>query len=52
VTVATLTTSDGGAGAVGFERSSGPTIAFDLFLRVIGDDGAVLESGCMVIIGK
>jgi len=52
VTVATLTTSAGGAGAVEFERSGGPTIAFDLFLRVIGGDGTVLESECMVIIGK
>jgi hypothetical protein len=52
VTVATLTTSAGGAGAVEFERSGGPTISFDLFLRVIGDDGSVLESECMVIIGK
>jgi hypothetical protein len=45
VTVATLTTSAGGAGAVEFERSGGPTISFDLFLRVIGDDGTVLEAG-------
>jgi hypothetical protein len=52
VTVATLTTSAGGAGAVEFERSAGPTIAFDLFLRVIGGDGTVLESECMVITGK
>jgi hypothetical protein len=52
VTVATLTTSAGGAGAVEFERSGGPTMSFDLFLRVIGDDGSVLESACMTIIGK
>jgi hypothetical protein len=52
VTVATLTTSAGGAGAVEFERSGGPTGSFDLFLRVVGDDGTVLESECMVIIGK
>jgi hypothetical protein len=52
VTVATLTTSAGGAGAVEFERSGGPTMSFDLFLRVIGDDGTVLQSGCMTIIGK
>jgi len=51
VTVATLTTSAGGAGAVEFERSGGTT-SFDLFLRVIGDDGTVLESECMVIIPK
>jgi len=52
VTVATLQTSAGGAGAVEFERTGGPTISFDLFLRVIGSDGTVLQSGCMVIIGK
>jgi len=50
-TVATLTTSAGGAGAVEFLRN-GPLLNFDLFLRVIGSDGTVLESGCMVIIGK
>ena len=55
VPVATLTTSAGGAGAVEFERGgrgSGPTMPFDLFLRVIGSDGTVLQSGCMTIIGK
>lgn len=52
VTVATLTTSAGGAGAVEFERSGGPTTSFDLFLRVIGDDGTVLESKCMIILVK
>lgn len=50
-TVATLTTSAGGAGAVEFERT-GPLLDFDLLLRVIGDDGTVLQSGCMIIIGK
>jgi len=49
--VATLTTSAGGAGAVEFERT-GPLLNFDLFVRVIGDDGSVLQSECMVIIGK
>src|SRR6266550_5540026 len=44
-TVATLQTSSGGAGAVEFERNGGPTQAFDLFLRVIGADGTVLQSG-------
>src|SRR6185437_15371438 len=55
VPVATLTTSAGGAGAVEFERGgrgSGPTVPFDLFLRVLGSDGTVLQSGCMTIIGK
>jgi hypothetical protein len=50
-TVATLTTSAGGAGAVEFERP-GPLLNFDLFLRVIGDDGTVLQSECMTIIPK
>jgi hypothetical protein len=52
VPVATLTTSAGGACAVEFERSDGPTAAFDLRLRVLGSDGTVLQSGCMTIIGK
>jgi hypothetical protein len=50
-TVATLTTSAGGAGAVEFART-GALLNFDLFLRVIGSDGTVLQSGCMIIIGK
>jgi hypothetical protein len=50
-TVATLATSPGGAGAVEFERT-GPLLNFDLFIRVIGSDGTVLESECMIIIGK
>jgi hypothetical protein len=33
-------------------RGSGPTVPFDLFLRVLGSDGTVLQSGCMTIIGK
>jgi hypothetical protein len=37
---------------VEFERSGGPTSSFDLFLRVIGDNGTVLQSGCMILIGK
>jgi len=50
-TVATLTTSAGGAGAVEFERT-GPLLNFDLFIRALGNDGTVLESSCMIIIGK
>jgi hypothetical protein len=50
-TVATLRTSAGGAGAVEFERT-GPLLNFDLFIRVVGDDGTVLQSECMIIIGK
>ena len=49
--VATLTTSAGGAGAEEFKRA-GPALNFDLVLRVLGDDGSVLQSECMVIIGK
>jgi hypothetical protein len=51
VTVGTLTTSAGGAGAAEFKRA-GPLLDFDLFLRVIGSDGTVLQSRCMIIIGK
>jgi hypothetical protein len=50
-TVATLKTSAGGAGAVEFERT-GPLLNFDLSIRAIGDDGTVLQSGCMIIVGK
>jgi hypothetical protein len=50
-TVATLTTSTGGAGAVEFERT-GPILNFDLLIRAIGDDGTVLQSRCMIVIGK
>jgi hypothetical protein len=51
VPVATLTTSAGGAGAVEFQRT-GPLLDFDLFIRVVGDDGTVLQSGCMIVVGK
>jgi hypothetical protein len=52
--VAILHASAGGAGAVEFERSGGPPegSSFDLFLRVIGNDGTVLQSSCMVITVK
>jgi hypothetical protein len=53
-TVASLTTSAGGAGAVEFER--GPSVlppdAFDLQVRVVGDDGTVLQSACMTVYVK
>ena len=50
VTVATLQTSAGGAGAVEFVRTGGPEgLKFNLFIRVLGADGTVLESGCMTI---
>ncbi|MGN6792065.1 MAG: hypothetical protein ACTHJW_06710 [Streptosporangiaceae bacterium] len=53
VTVATLQTSAGGAGAVEFVRSGGQEGSkFDLFLRVLGSDGSVLQSGCMTITVK
>jgi hypothetical protein len=50
-TVATLQTSSGGAGAVEFERT-GPLLVFDLLVRVVGDDGTVLQSECMTITAK
>jgi hypothetical protein len=50
LTVATLTTSEGGAGAVHFVRQGGTT-DFDVLLRVIGD-GTVLQSECMTVIVK
>jgi hypothetical protein len=53
--VATLDTSSGGAGAVEFERtnSSSPSGSrFEVMLRLIGADGTVLQSGCMIITVK
>jgi hypothetical protein len=50
--VATLTTSPGGTAALEITPSDGPTIPFDLSIRLIGSDGTVLQSGCMTIIGK
>ena len=53
VTVATLQTSAGGAGAVEFVRSGGAEGSkFDLFVRVLGADGSVLQSRCMTITVK
>jgi hypothetical protein len=53
VTVATLQASPGGAGAVEFVRTGGTEGSkFDLFLRILGSDGSVLESGCMTITVK
>lgn len=51
--MATLTTSEGGAGAVHFVRESGLVSGtqFDLQLRVIGD-GTILESECMTVTVK
>ncbi len=50
-TVAYLTTSAGGAGAVEFERGPSvlPTDAFDLHVRVNGGDGTIFESDCMTV---
>jgi len=50
--VATLTTSAGGTAAIENEAMDGPTVPFDLSVRLIGSDGTVLQSGCMTIIGK
>jgi hypothetical protein len=49
--VAALQTSAGGAGAVEFERT-GPLLQFDLLVRVVGEDGTVLQSSCMTINAK
>lgn len=49
--VAALRTSAGGAGAVEFERT-GPLLQFDLLVRVVGEDGTVLQSSCMTITAK
>ena len=56
LTLGTLTTSQGGAGASHFVRNS-PSSAhrgdqFDLDFRVVGDDGTVLLSGCMTVTVK
>ena len=50
--VATLTTSPGGSAALEITPSDGPTVPFDLSIRLLGADGTVLQSGCMTIIGK
>jgi len=56
LTLGTLTTSQGGAGASHFVRNS-PSSAhrgdqFDLDFHVVGDDGTVLLSGCMTVTVK
>ena len=48
VTVASLTTSAGGAGAVHFVREGG-TSDFDVILRVVDSTGTVLQSACMTV---
>jgi hypothetical protein len=50
--VATLTTSPGGTAALEITPSDGPTVPFDLSIRLVGSDGTVLQSECMTIIGK
>ena len=50
--VLTLTTSPGGTAAIKITPTDGPTIPFDLSIRLIGSDGTVLQSECMTIIGK
>jgi hypothetical protein len=56
LTLGTLTTSQGGAGASHFVRMSpGPSPKgdqFDLDFHVVGDDGTVLLSGCMTVTTK
>jgi hypothetical protein len=51
--VPVLTTSAGGTAALEFEAMmEGPTVPFDLSVRLVGSDGTVLQSECMTIIGK
>jgi hypothetical protein len=50
--VGTLTTSPGGTAAMEVTPMGGPTVPFDLSVRLLGADGTVLQSGCMTIIGK
>jgi len=50
--VGTLTTSPGGTAAREATPMDGPTVPFDLSIRLLGADGTVLQSGCMTIIGK
>jgi hypothetical protein len=55
VTLGTFTTSEGGAGAFHVERVSPdetPGFQFDLDFHVAGDDGTLLESGCMTVTQK
>jgi hypothetical protein len=53
--VATLTTSSGGAGAVEFERTNPNSPSgsqFEVMLRLLGGDGTILQSTCMIITVK
>ena len=52
----TLTTSNGGAGALHFEISRGAPlvdgVSFDVQWRLVGSDGSVLESECFTVTVK
>jgi hypothetical protein len=52
----TLTTSNGGAGALHFEISRGAPftdgVRFDVQWRLVGSDGSVLESDCFTVTVK
>lgn len=53
--VATLNTSSGGGGAVEFERTNPNSLSgsqFEVMLRLLGSDGSVLQSSCMIITVK
>jgi hypothetical protein len=53
--VATLNTSPGGAGAVEFLRTNPNSPSgsqFEVMLRLVGSDGSVLQSACMIITVK
>jgi hypothetical protein len=56
LTLGTLTTSQGGAGASHFVRMGPPQpfkgFQFDIDFHVVGDDGTVLLSGCMTVTAK
>ena len=45
-------TSPGGTAAMEATPMDGPTVPFDLSIRLVGSDGTVLRSRCMTIIGK
>jgi hypothetical protein len=52
----TLTTSNGGAGALHFEIARGAPfvdgVGFDVQWRLAGSDGSILESGCLTVTVK
>jgi hypothetical protein len=54
-TLGSFTTDAGGSGAFHVERVSpgeDPGFQFDLDFHVVGDDGTLLQSGCMTVTQK